>query len=432
MVDMATGDETGIVFPAHPDALRAAGPDFLTRAFRAYGALDADNAVTAITRCEPFLGGNSGDKLLLDIACARPGEHVPDALFVKFSRCVADPFRDRRRGEMASEVRLAALSRHPAFPVAVPRPCFADFEAATGTGILITQRIAYGQNGIEPARRKNMDHELANPLEHYRATVTALARLAGAWQSGRLDPDAQRLFPYDRSAAMAELPVVLDEADIAARAVQIGTFIAASPQLFPPNVTGGDFSARLVIDAVRLRQNEAAVRAFLFNDPAFIALAHWNTHIDNAWFRRTDAGVLEAGLLDWGMVRPMNVATALWGGLSGAQTELWNRHLDELLTLFIAELGSAGGARIDRATLRLHLDMTVGLLCLALMWDTPALLTARMPGIGALSGLQDPELATDKVVQGFLHTFVAAMNLWERHDFGASLDAVLAQSGAAR
>jgi hypothetical protein len=34
-------------------------------------------------------------------------------------------------------------------------------------------------------------------------------------------------------------------------------------------------------------------------------------------------------------------------------------------------------------------------------------------------------LQRDKVVQGFLHTFSAAMNLWQRRDFAESLDWML-------
>lgn len=67
---------------------------------------------------------------------------------------------------MDGEVRLAALSRHPAFPVAVPRPYFAGFDPISGNGVLITERIRFGEAGIMPLRAKNMDHELADPAEY--------------------------------------------------------------------------------------------------------------------------------------------------------------------------------------------------------------------------------------------------------------------------
>ena len=72
---------------------------------------------------------------------------------MKFSRDFSDEFRDRRRYELEAEVRLAELSRLPSFPINVPAAYFADFNHESGTGLLITQRIAFGGAGIEPLRR---------------------------------------------------------------------------------------------------------------------------------------------------------------------------------------------------------------------------------------------------------------------------------------
>ena len=412
--------------PVRPEALRQAGAEWLTKAFQAYGALPSDNAVAAITRCEAFAGGNSGDKLVLDVEYARPDPALHTRLFVKFARCLGDPFRDRRRAELHGEVRLAALSRHPAFPVAVAKSYFADFDPASSNGVLITQRIEYGAEGIEPARVKNMDHELADPLEYYRATVTALARLAAAHQSGKLSPEAERLFPFDAEAAAADMPVPRDPNQLQAKAEAIGRFIAQCPQLFPEKLATPEFTDRFAQGTQRFLQHDAATRRFLYADPRFIALAHWNTHIDNAWFWRDADGTLQAGLLDWGMVRQMNVATALWGGLSGADLWVTGDHFEEFLELYAAVLRTEGGPEIAPHELGLHFDLTVGSITLALLMDTPALLLARMPQIARAASPLDPLLQQDKVVQGFLHTFTAAMNLWERRGFAASLAQALA------
>ena len=414
----------------HPEALRRAGAEWLTRAFHAYGALPPDNAVAEVTRCDTFAGGNSGDKLVLDVVYASPDPALHTRLFAKFSRCLGDPFRDRRRAELAGEVRLAALSRHPEFPVAVAKSYFADFDPTSGSGVLITQRIDYGEHGIEPARVKNMDHLLPNALEHYRATVTALARLAAAHQSGRLSPELERLFPFSPEAAAADLPVAADAGEVSAKARAIAAFLAECPQLFPPALTAPVFGQRFVAQALHLHRHDAALRRFLYADPRFVALAHWNTHIDNAWFWRDGEGLLQAGLLDWGMVRQMNVATALWGGLSGADPWIFDKHLDELLGLFCEVLVAEGGPRISPAELGLHFDLAVGSITLALLLDTPVLLKSRMPNLGDANGPHDPLLQRDKVVQGFLHTFTAAMNLWQQRDFAAALDRALASAQA--
>mgnify|MGYP000219776711 CR=1 FL=1 len=104
----------------------------------------------------------------------------------------------------------------------------------------------------------------------------------------------------------------------------------------------------------------------------------------------------------------------------------------ELLALFSEVLRANGGPQISDDELGLHFDLAVGSITLALLMDTPALLLARMPDIDRATGPHDPLLQQDKVVQGFLHTFTAALNLWERRDFAASLDSVLESAGQGR
>jgi hypothetical protein len=217
-----------------------------------------------------------------------------------------------------------------------------------------------------------------------------------------------------------------DAGQLRAKAEAIGAFIAQCPQLFPANLTTPEFADCFARTSQRFLQHDAAIRRFLYADPRFVALAHWNTHIDNAWFWRDEGGVLQAGLLDWGMVRQMNVATALWGGLSGADLWVLDEHLDQLLALFAEVLAANGGPQISLDELGLRFDLVLGSITLALLMDTPALLLARMPNITRASGSLDPVLKQDKVVQGFLHTFTAALYLLERRDFAASLDRMLA------
>ncbi len=361
---------------------------------------------------------------MLNLEYARPDPGLHKDLFVKFSRCLHDPFRDRRRHELEAEVRLAALSRHPAFPIAVAKPYFGAFDAASGDGVLITECIRFGESGLEPPIAKNMDHELSHPQDHYRATTSALARLAAAHQSGRLSPEAEALFPFDPAATAAELPLPWNEADIRTKAGAITQFIAAAPQLFPAATSSAGFAERFTADALAFHRHDTALRRFLYADPRHVALAHWNTHIDNAWFWRDGAGALQAGLLDWGMVRPMNLALALWGGLSGGNQSLWANHGDALIDHFLSELAVHGGHALDPDTFRIHLDLAVGMVTLALMFDMPAMFMSRMPDIVSRTGPDDPLLQTDKVVHGFLHTFGNAIALWQRRDFGASLAAI--------
>jgi hypothetical protein len=425
-LEFVQGDATGLTIPADAASLLRAGTDFLTAAFHRFGTLAPDNCVTRIVDSQAFAGGNSGHKLCLTIEYARSDPALHRDLFVKFSRDFDDVFRDRRRHELEAEVRLATLSRLPAFPVRVPFACFADFNHDTGTGLLITERVAFGRDGIEPLHRKCMDRELTDPLAYYRATFTALARLAAAHQSGRLSPQLELLFPFDPAAATREIPIPWNKPQLIERIRRYAAFAARYPQLLPANVRTPEFIARLERDAVRFAQHEAAIQRFLNNDPRFIALCHWNTNIDNAWFWRDAHDELQCGLLDWGMVRQMNVTIALWGGLCGADLELWDQHCDDLLSLFSDQLHAHGGPRLTVEELTLHLHLSVAMLGVAMMMDVPALIVARVPEAHGAQGPSDPILLQDPVAHGFLHVFTNFLNLWERRDFGASLDGWLA------
>jgi hypothetical protein len=425
------GDATGIAIPADSDALRSAGESFLTEAFRAFGSISAHHRIARITRFESFRGGNSGEKLLLSVDYLHPEPQLHTELFVKFSRDFTDAFRDRRRDELEAEVRLAALSRLPAFPIQTPAAYFADFQRQSGTGILITQRIAYGSGNIEPLHPKCRDHELSKPLAYYRAIVSTLARLAAAHKSGLLSPEVEASFPFDPEKAAADDPIPWNERELRARVRRYGAFAASCPRLLPANIAAPAFIARLEREAVRFLHHEATIKRFLHADRNFIALCHYNANIDNAWFWRDAPGApLGCGLLDWGRVRQMNVAYALWGSLCAASLDIWDSHLQELLALFVAELHAHGGPCLDVAELELHLNFYAATMGLATLIEAPALVLSRLPEAAAAHGPLDPVFLKDDVARGFLHVFTAFLHLWQRHDFGACLDRLLARIGA--
>ncbi len=188
------GDMLGHDFPVHIEALRAAGPTFLTGAFRATGAMGESNRVTAITQLEPFIGGSTGRKAVLRVTYEHPDPNLPEDLFVKFSRDLDNEIRDRGKRQMESEVRFGLLSQIPDFPVAVPRCLFGDYHLESGSGVLISERIAFGANGIEPHHPKARDYEIEDLQAHYDALVSALARLAGSDRAGRFPEEVMAHF----------------------------------------------------------------------------------------------------------------------------------------------------------------------------------------------------------------------------------------------
>lgn len=416
------GDHFGLAIPADPAALRAGGERFLTDALREWGVLPDGNAVTGISDFREVTGGSTGRKVALsvDYADSRPGLH--SELFVKFSRDFDDPMRDRGRTQMESEVRFATLSRDPGFPIAVPAVQFADYHRHTGTGILITERIAFGNNGIEPQYHKCLDYEMPAPVEHYRALLTALARLAGTYGNGRLAAD----FPPDvRAATVGERPP-LDADRLDRRVSQLAEFVADHPGLLRPQAGAPEFLARLREDVPRVAAHEDAIAYWLAADSDYVALCHWNANIDNAWFWRDADGVLQCGLLDWGCVGQLNLGMAIWGALSGAETDLWTEYLEELLTLFVGEVASRGGPRLDEDRLRRHTVLYAAAMGVAWLLDVPALLRKRY-GAAMPANRMDPRIKGDESVRAPLQMLSNLLTLWERHRVGETLDAAIAE-----
>ena len=421
-----TGDHFGLPIPADPAALRAGGTTFLTEAFRASGALAADNTITRISGFHEVPGGSTGRKLLLRIEYDRPDARAHNDLFVKFSRDLDNPIRDRGKTQMESEVLFASLSGAPEFPITVPATQFADYHRDTGTGILISERIRFGANGIERQYHKCLDYEMPEPLDHYRALLTALARLAGYHQSGSLRPEQADQFPIDLQAVQVGERAALSADKLNRRLSRLAEFAESSPGLLPANVRSPKFIARLRHDAPRFLRHEPTVWSYLAGETDYIALCHWNANVDNAWFWRDADNALHCGLLDWGCVGQMNVAMALWGAMSGAETDLWDRHLDDLLGLFVAEMHDHDGPNLDAGRLRDQLMLYVGIMAVAWLLDVPALIRSRFGDAARSLTRDDPQIKDDESVRAPLQMLTNALNLWETTHFGDVLDAMLA------
>lgn len=428
--DYVTGDVTGLGFPAHSEALIWAGEDFLTEAFRTFGSLSPENRVSRIVKVEPCSGGSTGDKLFLAVEYEHAECGLHTDLFVKFSRDFEDPVRDRGRHEMESEARFAAISRLPGFPISVPEALFADFHHESGTGLIISQRIAFGEDGIQPHLRKCLDHQLDDALPYYRAIITALARLAAAHKSGQLASDIDELFTYDAASASSD-PILYSEEELRTVLANCADFAEQCPQLLPPEIRSPEFLAELERGALRIRENESMIQRFLRGNSDLIALCHWNAHIDNAWFWHDGTGELQCGLMDWGRVNQITMGAALWGCLSAAHHDIWEHHLDALLALFVLEYHAHGGPKIAVEELELHLKLHVASMGVSRVLAFPATVLFRLPEAAAASGSRDPIFLRSDPARNCLHIFTVFLNLWRKRDLGTSLDKLLKRLGEA-
>jgi hypothetical protein len=408
-----TGDVTGLPIPSDADALREGGTRLLTDAFHRFDALAPDNRVVGITGFAEVDGGSTGRKLLLSVDYLVPGPHQD--LFVKFSRDLSDPERDRGRTQMKPEVAFAALARGDGFPVTVPTVLFADYHDASGTGVLITERIPFGANGIEAQYAKCMDYEMPDQLGHYRALLSAVARLAGTDRSGAI--------PHRLTADMEELSVgerpALDANRLLRRVERLADFATTHPGLLPDNLRSPAFHTDLAAVLPGLLERESAVWEELRTSPDLEALCHWNANVDNAWFWRDGAGDLQCGLMDWGCVGRMNVAMAIWGAMCSAETDLWDHHLGELLTCFADEYHRSGGPVLDVNLLTRHVLLYASVMGMTWLLDVPAYVRSQVPEATASTTRFSPGVADVESVRCRLQMMTNVLNLWATCDFGA-------------
>jgi hypothetical protein len=186
--------------------------------------------------------------------------------------------------------------------------------------------------------------------------------------------------------------------------------------------------ARLLQDVPRIAQYEDAITRQLADDTDYVALCHWNANIDNAWFWRDTDGSLRCGLMDWGCVSQMNLGMAIWGAMSGAETDLWNNHFDELLDLFVAEVRRCGGPDLDPDRLRRHTLLYAAAMGVAWLLDVPALIRKRYETTP--STRKDPRIRNDESVRAPLQMLSNLLSAWKLHRVGDLLDAALAEEGS--
>jgi len=412
------GEIFGLEIPADAATLVSGGADFLTKAFHTSGALAANNRVSRIAEAEEFFGGGTGKKLLLTLAYELPEPGLSERLFIKFSRNFDNELWDRARFTMISEANFAVLSRSPDFPVTVPACLFADVESASGTGLIMSECITYGRDGVEALYPKCLDYTVPEPVEHYRAILKGLAKLSGAHRGGRLSPEFDRKFPYNREQASAVFAIRVPEEKLVQRANRMFDFIGRFPKLFPENVRAPAFREQFIRDIPDLLAAEERIREMLYGNPEFIAFAHWNANIDNCWFWRDAAGALQCGFMDWANAGQISVAQAVSGAISGAEPAIWNEHLDELLTMFIEEYAAQGGPRLSLEEMRLHILLIVAVSGLTHSMGAPIAMERDIEDIDALASNQDDRFREHENARIQLHMMTKMLNVWRTRNLG--------------
>jgi len=418
------GDNFGLSIPADPEALLAGGTEFLTQAFRAGGVLDKKNSVSAIVDSEEFFDGGSGKKLKLTVAYELPDTDLPERLFVKFSRHFDNALWDSAKHMMVSEVNFALLSRAPDFPVMVPYFMFADVEAASETGLIITELIPYGEGNVEPPHPKCMDYLLDDPVEYYRAIFSSLGRLSGAHRAGKLSAEFDELFP-DVEQGSAQFRARASHEQLVAWANRMFDFIERYPKLFPVHFQDPAMREEFIsyiADVVSVKDRISEI--LLSGRPKFVAFGHWNGNIDNCWFERDEQGVLQCGFIDWANCGELPFTQIVSGALGCAEPWVWAQHLDELLGIFLDEFQAQGGPVLDLAEFSLHVRLSMAS-NFGISMAAPVAVSRDIADIDAVSGPRDPIFRDLYTARVLLHGTTNMLENWrafELEDLVRSLD----------
>ena len=415
------GDQLGIDFPVAIEPLLELGAEFLTEAFHVSGALPKGNRVVAITASQEFYGGGMGRKLLLEVRYLEPLRELHTHLFAKFPRDFGDPLRDLYGPLMESEVRFALLSRGAEFPIVVPKCYFADFNAETVSGILITERVAYGEGTIEVRHEKCLDYRLHDPLSHYQALTRTMARLAGFHKAGKLGENTDVQFPFDANKIEMGSRIPYTPEQLQAKLQKLVTFAHDYPQLLPGPIGSAGFLRRFSQEVLLVQEHEKKLRRYLNGHNDYVALCHWNMNLDNAWFWFNAQSELQAGLLDWGSVGQMNLAQGFYGMTCAAEADFLNEHRRALLTLFVEEYSRAGGPTLRVEELAFQVKLSVALMGIAWVLDAPSLVEAQIPNLHAVKDRFDPILEGNTFARIQLHVLTILLNEWIFDDIGRAI-----------
>jgi hypothetical protein len=304
---------------------------------------------------------------------------------------------------------------------------FADVNTQTGTGLMITDRIAFGTNGIEPQLLKCMDWSIRaeGALERYKVVIKSLAQLSGAHKAGKLDAAFDKEFPFDKASTLNADPLRYTDEKLARRLQRIVEFIARHPQLFPNNLADPEFHAQFLRDVPRVVAKEKAIKQFLYGNSDLIALCHWNANIDNAWFWRDARGALQCGLMDWGRVGQMTVAQTIYGAFSGAEKPLWDAHLDDIVKLFADEYALNGGPRLNVDELKTHTLLVTATMGLAYLMDAPAIIERQIADLDSIANAQDEIFESNEDARVQLHMLTMFLNQWQTQNIGALVEHII-------
>jgi len=92
--------------------------------------------------------------------------------------------------------------------------------------------------------------------------------------------------------------------------------------------------------------------------PEYLAMAHLNAQVDNAYYWRNEAGEMQCGLLDWDGVSFSAMPSCLGNAWMGAEADTMTEHEEKLVRYFVDEYRKASGEQLHFETFYMCFKMS--------------------------------------------------------------------------
>jgi len=431
------GDYFGIKFPYTKDKIVDMGPEWLTQAFHKSGVLPRDNAVTKIFDAKEFVGGGAGLKCTFSVEYKKDEPYLHKQLFAKLphkpggsDRYYVSCMWNHDRPEIIFNIFV-----QDSVPFRVPKFYFGDISAHTTNFILITESIPWSACGkkefepgeIEPAYDKYKDWELPDggPL-YYTACCRALGKMAAYHKIGKLHKEVNEMFPMPAPITAIHASPAVDPGtrkQNAAKIDQLVRFMSETAKaVMPPEVTELAWLERWKEELLEMMDYQAEMFCYCSgagtkNPQDYVGLTHNNLQIDNAFFWRSELNEVQVGLLDWGVLCCGPLVAAVQGCISGASTEVLQKHHGAFLEAFIESYSEHGGPLLDLERFKMMSLLQMMNWSATIISNVAQVLKYTKPKEWSeITDWMDPRLVDRFQTRAHTTQFKEALQLWQKWD----------------
>eukprot|EP00933_Yihiella_yeosuensis_P019283 TRINITY_DN15644_c0_g1_i1.p1 TRINITY_DN15644_c0_g1~~TRINITY_DN15644_c0_g1_i1.p1 ORF type:complete len:620 (-),score=124.09 TRINITY_DN15644_c0_g1_i1:65-1924(-) len=380
----------GIEFPWTAQMLEQFGPGWLTQAFHRAGTLEETNRVTKVMIDESIkiTAGNNAGKFVFDVRYEKERPELHTKLFAKV------PFqmtKETKQDRLSSSVLKQPMDFHEintyrvgetTLPMKTPKFYYGDISNTSSNYILITERIPFVEMDGRKRGGKLKPFEVEGPYDkckdfqlrgdakdYYTLIMEVSAKIAGADKSGRMgsptfvqmnfgrpqgDPEKVETWGVNPFGSSGGPPA----GTMSKLKVAITFFSETAAVLFPGYVTTPEYIRKFTSTMMTLMAYSREIEYWKHKNPDYVALAHANLNVDNAYFWRDEEGKLDCGVLDWGGFGQGCLGHKVWWYLNCSEWSQIEENLEHFVNTFVSTYRVTGGPELDSDVMMMMVKLT--------------------------------------------------------------------------